>query len=53
MVPFFILVAMGSVVGQADGIPHLFPFRAAGVGFADNVKLSLTSPMILHLFVEK
>ena len=38
--------------GYRDGV-HLFPFRAAGVGFADNVKLSLTSPMILHLFVEK
>ena len=32
---------------------HLFPFRAAGVGSADNVKLSPPSLMILHLFVEK
>ncbi|MBP5547749.1 MAG: hypothetical protein J6X58_02515 [Bacteroidales bacterium] len=25
----------GIPVGQADGIPHLFPFRAEGVGSAD------------------
>ncbi len=34
---------------SSAGIPHLFPFRAEGVGSADNVKLSPASPMILHL----
>ena len=38
--------------GYRDGV-HLFPFRAEGVGSADNVKLSPPSLMILHLFVEK
>ena len=33
--------------GYGAGV-HLFPFRAEGVGSADNVKLNLTSPMILH-----
>jgi len=50
---FYFWWLWSSVVGQADGIPHLFPFRAEGVGSADNVKLSPASPMILHLFVEK
>ena len=60
MVPFFYFwwlwssVASSGVPRELDerssaGIPHLFPFRAEGVGSADNVKLSLTSPMILHL----
>ena len=36
---------------SSAGIPHLFQFRAEGVGSADNVKLSPASPMILHLLV--
>ena len=32
---FYFWWLWSSVVGQADGIPHLFPFRAEGVGSAD------------------
>ena len=39
-----------AVVGKADGIPHIFPFRAEGCrACRGNVKLSPASPMILHL----